>query len=233
MEITIALAQIQSRQADPDYNLSLIKELCNREEITNPSQTIVVFPELATTGYLMYDDIFELIEPVPTGPICQELERIAKKNQCYLIAGLPEESISGIIYNTAVMFGPSGYLGKGRKILIPNYSIFNEKRYFRPATLIECVDTPLGRFGLQVCYDIFSPEITRAHAFMGAHTSICISAAPGVRKKYFETFIPSRAMENSINMVYVNQSAIQDELIFWGGSEIRTATGKQILKLKY
>ena len=64
-------------------------------------------------------------------------------------------------------------------------------------------------------------------------TSICISASPGVRSKYFEAFIPARAMENTLNVVYVNQSGIQEGLIFWGGSEVRTSSGSRILKLKY
>jgi predicted amidohydrolase len=150
-----------------------------------------------------------------------------------LVAGLPESSLPGLLYNSAVMFGPDGYLGRSRKILLPNHSVFNERRYFRSAPSINVIDTPLGKFGLQICYDIFSPEITRAHTLLGAHTSICISASPGVRRQYFESFIPARAMENTINFVYVNQSGIQDDLIFWGGSEARSATGKQLLKLRY
>ena len=203
MKFRVALAQVQSHQADP------------------------------RTGYLMHDDIYQLAEPIPTGAMSQQLEQIAKKNKCYLVAGLPESSLPGLLYNSAVMFGPDGYLGRSRKILLPNHSVFNERRYFRSAPNINIIDTPLGKFGLQICYDIFSPEITRAHALLGAHTSICISASPGVRRQYFESFIPARAMENTVNFIYVNQSGIQDDLIFWGGSEARSATGKQLLKLRY
>ena len=233
MKFRVALAQIQSHQADPRKNIETISEICSKQDIQNELQTLVIFPEMSVTGYLMHDDIYQLAEPIPTGTMSQQLEQIAKKNKCYLVAGLPESSLPGLLYNSAVMFGPDGYLGRSRKILLPNHSVFNERRYFRSASNINVIDTPLGKFGLQICYDIFSPEITRAHALLGAHTSICISASPGVRRQYFESFIPARAMENTINFVYVNQSGIQDDLIFWGGSEARSATGKQLLKLRY
>jgi predicted amidohydrolase len=211
----------------------MISKICSKNEISGDEDTIFVFPELSVTGYLMHDDVYHLAEAIPSGPLCQKLELISKTNGCYLIAGLPESSIPGLLYNTAVMFGPEGYLGKSRKIFLPNHSIFNERRYFRSSPTINVIDTPMGKIGIQICYDIFSPEITRAHAMLGAHTSICISASPGVRRQYFETFIPARAMENTINFVYVNQSGIQDDLIFWGGSEVRSATGKQVAKLAY
>ncbi|MFX0015454.1 MAG: carbon-nitrogen hydrolase family protein [Promethearchaeota archaeon] len=233
MKFNVALAQIQSRQADPHSNLEEIAQICQKEEISANPNTIVVFPELAVTGYLMHDDVFNLAEEVPGGTLSQELENIAKANNCYLIAGIPEISVPGVLYNSAAFFGPKGFLGKGRKIFIPNHSVFNERRYFRSATTIDVVESPLGKIGLQICYDLFSPEITRAHALLGAHTSICISASPGVRRQYFESFLPTRAMENTINMVYVNQSGIQDDLVFWGGSEVRNVTGKQVIKLKY
>jgi predicted amidohydrolase len=231
MKFNIAAAQIQSHQADPKTNLKQITKICQRKDLDH--NTIVVFPELAVTGYLMHDDVFNLAEEIPTGPLSQQVAKIAETSKCYLIVGIPEISVPGVLYNAAVFFGPEGFLGKGRKILIPNHSVFNERRYFRSATTIDVVDTPFGKIGLQICYDLFSPEITRAHALLGAHTSICISASPGVRRQYFESFLPSRAMENTINLVYVNQSGIQDDLVFWGGSEIRNATGKQVLKLKY
>ena len=233
MKFNIAVAQIQSHQADPAYNLEEITKFCQKKEIVANSNTIVVFPELSVTGYLMHDDVFTLAEKVPTGPLCQKLAKIAKASNCYLVAGLPEISVPGVLYNSAVFFGPEGFLGKGRKIFIPNHSVFNERRYFRSATTINVVESPFGKIGFQICYDLFSPEITRAHALLGAHTSICISASPGVRRHYFESFIPTRAMENTINIVYVNQSGIQDDLVFWGGSEVRNATGKQVIKLKY
>ncbi|MFX1284908.1 MAG: carbon-nitrogen hydrolase family protein [Promethearchaeota archaeon] len=233
MKFNIAAAQIQSHQADPHANLDKISKICQRKEITTDPNTIVVFPELAVTGYLMHDDVFNLAEKIPTGPLSKKVAKIAETNNCFLIVGIPEISVPGVLYNSAVLFGPEGFLGKGRKIFIPNHSVFNERRYFRSATTINVVESPFGKIGLQICYDLFSPEITRAHALLGAHTSICISASPGVRRQYFESFLPTRAMENTINMVYVNQSGIQDDLVFWGGSEVRNATGKQLLKLKY
>ncbi|MHA2052600.1 MAG: carbon-nitrogen hydrolase family protein [Candidatus Hodarchaeales archaeon] len=233
MKFRVALAQVRSSQADPKANLAEIAKICQLKEIQHGLPTIVIFPEMSVTGYLMHDDVYHLAESIPSGPMSKKLSEISKQNNCYLIVGMPESSIPGLLYNTAVLFGPEGYIGKSRKIYLPNHSVFNERRYFKSAQSVNILNTPIGKLGLQICYDIFCPEITRAHALLGAHTSICVSASPGVRRQYFESFIPARAMENTINFVYVNQAGIQDDLIFWGGSEVRSATGKQILKLKY
>lgn len=233
MKFRVALAQVRSNQADPNANLAEIAKICSMKKIQHELPTFVIFPEMSVTGYLMHDDVYHLAESIPSGSMCEQLSEISMKNKIYLIVGMPESSLPGLLYNSAVMFGPEGYVGKSRKVYLPNHSVFNERRYFKSAQGLNIVPTPFGKFGLQICYDIFSPEITRAHALLGAHTSICISASPGVRRHYFESFIPARAMENTINFVYVNQAGIQDDLIFWGGSEVRSATGKKILKLKY
>ena len=73
MEITFALAQIKSVQSDPEKNLELISKICAQPEVESSPDTIVVFPELSVTGYLMHDDVFDLAQPVPQGLYCQRL----------------------------------------------------------------------------------------------------------------------------------------------------------------
>ncbi|MFX0209863.1 MAG: carbon-nitrogen hydrolase family protein, partial [Candidatus Hodarchaeota archaeon] len=126
MKFRIVAAQIKSKQADPHHNLETISAICQKREISEDPNTIVIFPELSVTGYLMYDDVFNLAEKVPSGPLCTRLSEITRNNNCYLIAGLPEASIPGLIYNSAVFFGPKGFLGKARKILLPDHSVFDE-----------------------------------------------------------------------------------------------------------
>ncbi|MFW9997442.1 MAG: carbon-nitrogen hydrolase family protein [Candidatus Odinarchaeota archaeon] len=230
-KMTIALGQIQSIQGNVETNLEMIRNTCDAAVKKNAD--LVVFPELGVTGYLIYDDVVRLACPIPESVVIRDLEKIAAEYGIFIVTGLPEEAIQGIYYNVAVVIGPSGYIDKYRKILLPQHSVFDEKRYFRPGTSIHSVDTPLGKLGLCICYDLFSPEIARYHALNGCSLLVCISASPGIRQKYFETFTQSRAMENSIFVAYVNQAGIQDNLIFWGGSEVISPSGKRILKLAY
>ena len=229
--IRIALAQIQSVSGNFDLNLKKFDEYCAQAH--DEEADIVVFPELATTGYLIHDAVFNLAEPIPEGKTIKRLAELARRYDIMIATGMPEKAQEGVLYNTAVLIGPNGYIGKCRKILLPNHSIFNEKRYFRPATTIESVSTDLCKFGMIICYDIFSPEIVRYHAYDGAEVVLCLSASPGVRQGFFEAFTQSRSMENSIFVVYVNQCGIQEDLIFWGGSEVRSPSGNLLIKLKY
>ena len=84
-----------------------------------------------------------------------------------------------------------------------------------------------------VCYDIFFPELCRAYTLLGADIIICISATPSVTRKLFETLIPARAVENTVFFIYVNLVGTQENLVFWGGSEIRDPLAKQIIKAPY
>ncbi|MHA2296405.1 MAG: carbon-nitrogen hydrolase family protein [Candidatus Hodarchaeales archaeon] len=230
-KLTLALGQVQSIQANVKANLEMMEEICAKAGKENAD--VVIFPELSVTGYLIHDEIVHLATKIPEGKDIKSLEKIAAENGMYIVTGLPEEGIRGLYYNVAVVIGPDGYVGKQRKILLPNHSVFNERRYFKPSTEINTIDTPVGKLGLCICYDLFSPEIARYHAFNGCDVFICISASPGVRQKFFETFILARAMENSFYTVYVNQAGIQDNLIFWGGSEIVSPNGKRAIKLPY
>lgn len=232
-KLVIALAQVQSVQANIEKNMVIIDKECVKASKENAD--FVIFPELSVTGYLMHDAIVDLASKIPEGDTIKSLEKIASEHGIHVITGLPEEDtdVKGIYYNTAVTIAPDGYSGKSRKILLPNHSVFNEKRYFKPATEINSIDTSLARIGLCTCYDLFSPEISRYHALNGCDLIVCISASPGVRQKYFETFTQARAMENSVYFIYVNQAGIQDNLIFWGGSEVISPSGKRILKLDY
>jgi predicted amidohydrolase len=231
MRLRIALGQVSSMPAKPEENLKTIEGLCERAQEDNVD--LIIFPELSVTGYLMHDEVINLAEKVPEGSMTQKLIKIAKKTNVSILAGLPEKERPGILYNSAVFVQPNGETQTTRKILLPNHSVFNEKRYFKPAEEIKTTPSPWGPLGVQICYDLFAPEISRYHALNGSPLLICLSASPGVRQQLFESFIKARAAENASFVIYVNQSGVQDDLIFWGGSEVCDPSGKQLLKLKY
>jgi len=231
-KIKIALAQISCKRADKKENLKKIENFV--EKAKNQSADLVVFPELSLTGYVVRDQIYELAETIP-GPSTQVIEKIAEKTQTYIVFGMPElsEKTQATIYNTAVLVGPKGYIGKYRKMYLPTHSVFEEKRYFRPGYQAAAFDTEIGKIGLIICYDIFFPEVSRLTRLKGAQLIVCISASPAVRKTFFEILTAARAIENTAFLAYVNLVGIENGLQFWGGSRLIAPNGKVLVKAKY
>ncbi len=230
--IKLALAQISSRREDKKSNLQKMKELTIKAK--KQGADLIIFPEMALTGYVVKDQIYQLAEKIP-GPSVENMQVIAKKNDMHIIFGMPElsEKTQATIYNSAVFVGPNGFIGKYRKMYLPTHSVFEEKRYFRPGYQTAVFDTNLGKIGLSICYDIFFPEIFRLLRLQGAQLIVCISASPAVRKSYFEVLTMARAIENTVYLAYVNLSGIEDGLQFWGGSRLVTPTGDLTAKAKY
>jgi len=231
-KIKVALAQISCKRGDKAGNIRKIE----REVIKAKQQgaELVIFPELSSTGYTMRDQIYELAETIP-GHSTTVLEKIAKKTGTYIIFGMPElsEKAQATVYNTAVLVGPDGFVGKYRKMYLPTHSVFEEKRYFRPGYQTAVFETELGKIGLIICYDIFFPEVSRLARLKGAQLIVCISASPAARRTFFETLTVARAIENTAFLAYVNLVGIEDGLQFWGGSRLVGPNGKTLVQAKY
>jgi len=231
-EINIALAQIKCDLGDKEKNIEKMENYVNKA--SEKGAQLVIFPEMSLTGYTIRDLVYELAESVP-GKSTAKLEKVTKEKGVYMVFGMPErsEKSSDVIYNTAVLLGPEGYVGKYRKMHLPTHSVFEEKRYFRLGYEDPVFHTSIGKLGLIICYDVFFPETTRLLKFQGAELVICISASPAVRRNFFETLTAARAMENVVFFAYVNLVGIEDGLEFWGGSRLISPSGKILTKAKY
>jgi predicted amidohydrolase len=231
-KIKIALAQMACKREDKKRNLTKIEE--NVTKAKRQAADLVVFPELSLTGYVVRDQIYELAETIP-GPSTKVIENLARKTKVHIIFGMPElsEKTQATIYNTAVLVGPEGFIGKYRKMYLPTHSVFEEKRYFRPGYQAVAFDTMLGKIGLLICYDIFFPEVSRLTRLKGAQLLVCISASPATRRAFFETLTVARAIENTAFLAYVNLVGIEDGLQFWGGSRLIGPNGKVLVQAKY
>ncbi|MFI7059359.1 nitrilase family protein [Kribbella sp. NPDC050124] len=132
---------------------------------------LIVLPELATTGYVFEtrEEAFAHAEEVPDGPTVELFARIAAARNVYIVGCLPERS-GAKLYDTAVLVGPEGYIGRYRKTHLWN----TEKLWFTPGDEgFSVFDTKIGRIGLLVCWDIWFPETARIVAQMGADI-ICV-----------------------------------------------------------
>lgn len=228
----IALAQISSKREDKKANLQRFKELTLKAK--NQKANLIIFPEMSLTGYVVKDQIYQLSENIP-GPSVQKVEALAKETGMHIIFGMPELSnkTQATLYNSAVLVGPDGYLGKYQKMYLPTHSVFEEKRYFRPGYQPAVFETDIGKIGLTICYDVFFPEVFRLARLSGAQLLVCISASPAIRRSYFEVLTAARAIENTAYLAYVNLSGIEDGLQFWGGSRLISPAGDIIEKAKY
>ncbi len=230
--IKLALCQISCKRENKEANLNKIEELTWKAK--QQGADLAIFPEMSLTGYVLLDQVYGLAEPIP-GTSSQRIEELAKKTGLFVIFGMPElsEKTQATVYNTAVLVGPKGLIGKYRKMYLPTHSVFEEKRYFRPGYEPGAFQTDLGNIGLTICYDVFFPEVFRLPRLKGAQLIVCISASPAVRKGYFEILTAARALENTAYLAYVNLSGVEDGLQFWGGSRLVSPTGDVIAKAKY
>ena len=232
-KITIALGQLACQVGDKKQNLKAMEKRVKQAKKIKAK--LIAFPELSLTGYSVRDTAYELAEPVPNGPSIREVEKIAKREDIHIIFGMIEKSVkaSAVFYNSAILVGPKGYVGKYQKMYLPTHSVFEEKRYFRPGYQTPIFGTDIGKIGMTICYDIYFPEITRLLSLKGANLVVCISSSPSMRRGFFETLTTARAMENGVFVAYVNLVGIEDGLQFWGGSRIIAPSGSLIIQAKY
>lgn len=231
-EFNVTLAQINCKIGDKKYNIDKMVRHIKRAK--KKDANLIVFPELSLTGYIVRDLIYELAEPI-RGPSTRFIEDVAKKEKVYIVFGMIErsETAHAVLYNTAVLLGPEGFVGKYQKMHLPTHSIFEEKRYFRQGYQAPVFETDIGRVGLMICYDVFFPEVARMLRLSGSQLTICISASPAVRRKFFEVLTIARAMENTTYLAFVNLVGIEDGLQFWGGSRLIAPNGSIVAQAKY
>ncbi len=230
--IKLALAQMDSKRGDRPENIRRMEEMITKAR--EHSAELVIFPELCVTGYTNRDQFYELAETVP-GPTTERVEEMARKQKLHVVFGMPELSgkAKGTLFNTAVLVGPKGLIGKYRKLYLPTHSVFEEKRYFRLGYEAVAFETLLGKVGLCICYDLFFPEVIRLTRLKGAQLIVCISASPAIRKEYFEILTAARALENTAFLAYVNLAGVEEGLQFWGGSRLVSPTGRVLARAKY
>lgn len=212
----VALGQYQAKRGNVAANLEQMDRI-----ITTTSADLVVFPELFLTGYMARDEHMRLGETLD-GEIVQQVAGAAKASGSTVVFGMPErdQERRGITYNSSVVVRPDGTVDSYRKWSLPNFGPFEERMFFGHGNRLPVFDTPVGRLGLLICYDIFFPEICKAYAIQGADILVCISASPTTSRDFFVKLAQARAIENACAFIYCNLVGSQMQLTFWGGSHI-------------
>ncbi len=180
---------------------------------------LIIFPELALCGYPPEDLLYrrELYERI--NRVLPAIKAQAKGID--IILGYPEKTMTGC-YNQAALIQNGQIVFHYHKQMLPNYSVFDEKRYFKPGITPGVVDIHGLPVAITICEDFWYPEPMAQVAAAGARLAISINASPFAKDKAAarKNAMAARAQEGKMPLVYVNCVGAQDELVFDGGSMV-------------
>lgn len=214
-------------------------------EAASKGAQIVCLQELFTSLY--FCDVedhenFKLGESIP-GPTTDVLQPLAKELGVVIIASLFEKRAQGLYHNTTAVIDADGaYLGKYRKMHIPDDPGYYEKFYFTPGDLgYKIFETKFAKIGILICWDQWYPEAARITSLMGAEILFYPTAIgwdldekdPIINQEQhdaWETIQRSHAVANGLYVVSVNRVGIEANQQFWGGSFIANPSGRLLYK---
>jgi N-carbamoylputrescine amidase len=165
----VAAVSMNGLLGEPERVLEGIDAWCERA--ANEQADLVLFPELVIHGHCS-PNTWDLAEPVPDGPSVARLVEIARRHCLILCAGMSEKE-RDIVYNTQVLVGPNGFIGKQRKLHLSRDEVF----YYKGGRDILVFDTGLCQVGIVICYDNQFPEVARVLALRGAELILMPHAA--------------------------------------------------------
>lgn len=238
-KISVGLVQM-SCTSDKEKNLE--KAIQKIRETAAGGAQIICLQELFTSLYFCDEEnheSFTLAESIP-GATTNRLGELAKELQVVLIASLFERRAPGIYHNTAAVLDADGvYLGKYRKMHIPDDPGFYEKFYFTPGDLgCQVFKTRYATIGVLICWDQWYPEAARITALMGAEILFYPTAigwatsqdqATNIEQyNAWQTIQRSHAVANGVHVVSVNRVGHEAGINFWGGSFISNPFGTVI-----
>ncbi|MEP5766316.1 MAG: NAD+ synthase [Halieaceae bacterium] len=224
----IFMAQINTLVGDFEGNVARIQELVAAAEAES-SKPVVVFPELTLCGYPPED---LLLRPSMERRVDAALAQLrATDCRSYLVLGYPR-CVDGQLYNMAGVIHGGELIAEYAKQCLPNYQVFDEKRYFAAGSepcVVEIHGVPVG---LSICEDIWEAEPVAAAAAAGARLILNLNSSPFHRGKPEQRLrlVTQQARDSQLPIVYVNQVGGQDELVFDGGSFAVGADGELLAR---
>lgn len=241
-KLIVALAQVASKMGDIEGNLSSVFEYVEKAKAAKAD--VVVFPELATSGYLSQGIFLETAEREAT-----HLGRLMKASrEICVVLGIVEETDYGMLYNSAMVLGHGNVVvGETtglkqrcyRKCYLPTYGMFEEHKWFAsgeriPIFVLDVPDIGRVKCGVVICEDFWHPLPVASTCMRGAQFVCAISSSPKTLRKprMVDSLIMTRAIENCVYVVFVNSAGSEDMVNFWGGSKIVSAEGEVVVAAK-
>jgi len=243
--VSFALIQLS---CDEDQSRNVKKTVSAIREAASKGAQVICLQELFQSVYFCYEEnpsFFDLAECIP-GPMTNQLGDLAKELGVVIVASMFEKRAAGIFHNTtAVMDADGKYLGKYRKMHIPDDPGYYEKYYFTPGDLGYLVfDTHFAKIGVLICWDQWYPEAARLTALKGAEVLVYPTAIGWDleeknneinREQYqaWQTIQRSHGVANGIPVVSVNRVGVEHGQQFWGGSFVSNAFGRVIFQASH
>ena len=229
--LRVALAQMNTTVGALQQNADRILERIERAQDLHAD--IVAFPELALTGYPPEDLV---LKPEFIADNLRELDRIAASvGDITAIVGFVD-SDGADVYNAAAIIQQGRVVGRHRKVFLPNYSVFDEQRYFKAGDEWAVFTIRGVKIGVTICEDIWYPTgPATLQAIAGAEVIVNINASPYRFGKHDQrrTMISTRAMDELSYVCYLNLVGGQDELLFEGASMIFDQDGQLVAQGKF
>lgn len=232
-QVRVSLVQLSTEPLDPAANAARMAEFVEREAAEHGAE-LVVFPELASTGYVrppqdreFVDRLYEASELIP-GPTTERLGAAARAAGVHVIAGISQRHprVPEVLYNSAALIGPHGdVIGVHHKA----HACQEEKEYYVAGDTADVHDTELGAIALNLCYDVRFPELARIQMLKGAEIIVSLWASavqPGkVPSDSIVQRCATRAMENAVFFMGCNRTGTDGDRVFYGRSAIAAPSG--------
>src|SRR5215467_9081160 len=245
-KFTVGLVQM-SCTTNKEENLKKA-EAKIREAASRGAQVVCLHELFAGEYFCRKEDpeLFDLAEPVP-GPTTERLAAVANEKSVALVVSVFERRAAGVYHNTCALLDADGaYLGKYRKMHIPDDPLYYEKFYFTPGDLgYKIFKTKYASIGILICWDQWYPEAARITSLMGAEilfypTAIGWATSQDEKtntEQYnaWQTIQRSHAVANGVHVISVNRVGFEQDgaMKFWGGSFVANPFGSILFQASY
>jgi len=223
----IALAQFSPHIGNIDANTQKMIEQINAAKLQQAD--LIVFPELSTLGYPA-DDL--LLRPNLQKRTQKAFAQLSEIKDIVIVFGFVHQTEDGQRYNSAAVMKDGQILGIYNKQNLPNYSVFDEKRYFQSSHQHLVFEYLGHKFGVLICEDVWSLPIVKQLSQLNVETVLVLNSSPyevGKPQHRIQT-LNELAKQLHLNIVYVNQVGGQDDLIFDGSSFVNNHNGTLALQ---
>lgn len=232
--IDITLAQIKPVLGDINKNAEIHFRLI--EEAIDKKSDIIIFPELSLTGYSLRDLIFD-VSLNTKSKIFEKFKEYSKNIS--VIVGFVYEDERHMFYNASGYFEDGNLVYLHKKVFLPNYTMFEESRYFSKGNRIESFNTKFFKAAILICEDALHISTLFSLSRQNIDTVFIVSNSParGIFKDSFysqtlwDNTIKFIATNLSVNVIFVNRVGVEEGVTFWGGSKVVSANGKKALEL--
>jgi predicted amidohydrolase len=233
--LKIALAQIAPRLGQLDANVARHHELI--EEARGAGAGLAVFPELGLTGYLLQDLAAEVSMRLDDPRLAGLAEASAGMS---VVVSFVEESADHRLFIAAALLEDGRIAHVHRKLFLPTYGLFDERRFFAAGDLLRATPSRLGiGMGIAICEDFWHLTVPQLLALDGAQVLINVSSSPGRdlaatnevglgTATSWRTLMRTYAQLTTSVVVFCNRVGVDESISFWGGSEVIAPSGQPL-----